>query len=164
MIKKLVVVLCMLALLGFSFYLVSKTKDADRTVVEADVVEVEMPKLPEQTFTFSADSLSPQCALDDTMFCAVETAVKCTINPNLPFCAKADLPKFVFMQEPGLDRPTEMSYKIIDKKILNNDTTEVYTESNCNGNWFGLCQGTIIYVMAQKPENAWYVKDIYAIE
>ena len=29
MIKKLVVVLCMLALLGFSFYLVSKTKDAD---------------------------------------------------------------------------------------------------------------------------------------
>ena len=58
----------------------------------------------------------------------------------------------------------EMNYKIIDKKSLNNDTVEIYTESNCNGNWFGLCQGTIIYVMARKPENLWYVKDIYAIE
>lgn len=162
--KKWIVILCMLALLGFSFYLVSKTKNADRTVVEADVVEVEMPKLPEQTFTFATDSLASSCALDDSLFCAVETAAKCTINPELPFCKKADLPKFIFMQEPGIDRPTEISYKIVDKKILGNNTTEIYTESNCNGNWFGLCQGTIIYVMAQKPEDVWYVKDIYAIE
>lgn len=162
--NKWIVVICMLALLGFSFYLVSKTKDADRTVVEADVVEVEMPKLPEQLFEFNQSNLPEECALDDAMFCAVETAVKCTINPTLEFCSQADLPKFLFMQDPGLDRPTEMSYKIIDKKALNNDTTEIYTESNCNGNWFGLCQGTIIYVMAQKPENVWYVKDIYAIE
>jgi hypothetical protein len=56
------------------------------------------------------------------------------------------------------------SYKIIDKKTLANDNVEVYTESNCNGGWLGLCQGTIIYVMAPKPENSWYVKEIYAIE
>lgn len=162
--KKWIVIICMLALLGFSFYLVSKTKNADRTVVEADVVEVEMPQLPEQIFSFTQGSLSAECTLDDAMFCAVETAVKCTINPEFTGCSAADLPKFVFMKDPGLNRPTEMSYKIIDKKILNNDITEVYTESNCNGNWFGLCQGTIIYVMARKPENKWYVKDIYAIE
>ena len=162
--QKKIVIFAMALLLGFSFYLVSKTKNADRTVIETDVVEFEMPTLPEQTFSFSQGSLSAECALDDDMFCAIETAVKCTINSSFEFCAKADLPKFVFMQDPGLDRPTEMSYKIIDKKILSNGTTEVYTESNCNGNWFGLCQGTIIYVMAQKPENVWYVKDIYAIE
>lgn len=162
--KKWIVILCMVALLGFSFFLVSKTKNADRTVVNADVVEVEMPQLPEQTFSFTLGSLSADCALDDAMFCAVETAVKCTINPEFNGCTDADLPKFVFMKDPGLNRPTEMNYKIIDKKVLNNDITEIYTESNCNGNWFGLCQGTIIYVMARKPENMWYIKDIYAIE
>ncbi len=162
--KKWIVILCMSILLCFSFYLVTKTKNADHTVVEADVVEVEVPKLPEQIFSFSQQNLPTGCALNDTMFCAVEMAVKCTINPEFTGCAKADLPKFVFMKDPGLDRPTEMNYKIIDKKSLNNDTVEIYTESNCNGNWFGLCQGTIIYVMARKPENLWYVKDIYAIE
>lgn len=164
MIKKLIVILCMLALLGFSFYLVSKTKDADRTVVEENVVEVEMPKLPEQLFSFAKDSLDAQCSSNENLFCAVEKAVKCTINPEFEPCRKADLPQFIFMSDPGLDRPTEMSYKIIDKKIINNDTVEIYTDSSCNGNWFGLCQGTIIYVMAKKPENIWYVKDIYAVE
>lgn len=164
MTKKLIVILCMLILLGFSIYLVTKTKDADRTVAEESVIEIETPKLPEQTFSFEKDSLNQNCSIDDSMFCAIETAVKCTINPEFAPCAKADLPKFIFMTEPGLDRPTEMNYKIVDKKILGNGTTEIYTESNCNGNWFGLCQGTIIYVMAQKPENVWYVKDIYGIE
>ena len=164
MTKKLIVILCMLILLVFSIYLVTKTKDADRTVAEESVIEIETPKLPEQTFSFEKDSLNQNCSIDDSMFCAIETAVKCTINPEFTPCAKADLPKFIFMTEPGLDRPTEMNYKIVDKKILGNGTTEIYTESNCNGNWFGLCQGTIIYVMAQKPENVWYVKDIYGIE
>lgn len=162
--KKLIVILCMLVLLGFSIYLITQTKDADRTVTEESVVEIEMPKLPEQIFDFEKDSLKENCSIDDPMFCAIEIAVKCTINPEFSLCAKADLPKFIFMNEPGLDRPTEMNYKIVDKKILGNGTTEIYTESNCNGNWFGLCQGTIIYVMAQKPENVWYVKDIYGIE
>jgi hypothetical protein len=154
----------MLILLGFSIYLVTKTKDADRTVAEESVIEIETPKLPEQFFNFEKDSLSEDCSIDDSMYCAIETAVKCTINPEFSTCAKADLPKFIFMNEPGLDRPTEMNYKIVDKKILGNGTTEIYTESNCNGSWFGLCQGTIIYIMAQKPENVWYVKDIYGIE
>lgn len=164
MIKKLIVIICMLALLGFSIYLITQTKDADRTVVEESVVEVEMPKLPEQLFSFDKDSLDENCVEKEDIFCAIETAVKCTINPEFAACAKADLPKFIFMNEPGLDRPTEINYKIVDKKILGNGTTEIYTESNCNGNWFGLCQGTIIYVLAQKPENKWYVKDIYGIE
>lgn len=164
MIKKLIVILFMLALLCFSIYLVTKTKNADRTVVEESVVEVEMPKLPEQVFSFEKSTLNENCSIDDSMFCAIEVAVKCTINPEFSICAKADLPKFIFMTEQGLDRPTEMNYKIIDKKNLNNGTTEIYTESNCNGNWFGLCQGTIIYVMAQKAQKIWYVKDIYGIE
>ena len=41
---------------------------------------------------------------------------------------------------------------------------ELYTDSTCNGSWFGLCQGTVIYVLTQPDDGSWYVKDIYAIE
>ena len=70
------------------------------------------------------------------------------------------------MQDPGLDRPTEISYKITNRRVLVNNNVEIYTDSTCNGSWFGLCQGTVIYVLTE-PENAngeWFVKDIYAIE
>ena len=52
---------------------------------------------------------------------------------------------------------------IISKlKPLNDGTVEVYTQSTCNGVWFGLCNGNIIYVM-KNVNNKWQVKDIYAI-
>lgn len=164
MLRKIIVIVAMVLLLGFSFSLVRKTADNEVLVNEDNEVLVEQPTLPEQTFSFNVAELHEDCMLDDNMFCAVETAVKCTLNPDFPLCAKAELPKFIFMRDASLDRPTEMSYKIVDKKTLSNDNVEVYTESNCNGGWLGMCQGTIIYVMAPKPEDSWYVKEIYAIE
>lgn len=166
MVKKIIVIVAFLALLGFSFTLVSKTQNQySDTVEEEDVADSgEELKLPDTVFTFTSAELSPDCTSDDVMFCAVETAVKCTLNPDFAPCAKADLPKFIFMRDSSLDRPTEISYKIIDKKTLPNDTVGIYTESNCNGTWFGLCQNTIVYVLAPKAENSWFVKEIYAIE
>ncbi len=164
MVKKLFVILCMLALLGFSFTLLRKTKSANRTIVEEDVVAEVEPSFPDTQFTFTRDTLEDKCETESAMLCSLEKAVKCTLNPDFANCRKEDLPKFIFMSEPGLDRPTEISYKIVEQKTLSNDTIEIHTESSCNGTWFGLCQGNIIYVMAPKPENDWYVKDIYAIE
>ncbi len=165
MLKKIIVIVLLLALLCFSFSLIFKTKSNLPVVIEeSETAAVEEQNLPDTLFAFSAADLNENCVSDEAMFCAVETAVKCTLNPEFAPCAKANLPKFIFMTDSSLDRPTEMSYKIIDKKSLSNDTVEIYTESNCNGGWLGLCQGTIIYVLAPKPENQWYVKEIYAIE
>lgn len=164
MLKKVIVVLALVVLVGFSFSLVSKnhkTEDVKNTAEQEQKI-----KLPEKVFAFVKDSLSAECLEKDKQLCAVEQAVKCTINPSLDNCKNLNLPKFIFMQDPGLDRPTEISYKITNRRVLVNNNVEIYTDSTCNGSWFGLCQGTVIYVLT-KPENAngeWFVKDIYAIE
>ena len=166
MLKKFIVIIALLALLVLSYILVRKTKISPNEVNEAeDVTEIiqETP-IPEDIFSFNKDTLSENCIMEDNQFCAVERAVKCTINPNFSGCQSFDLPKFIFMQDPSIERPTEVNYKIVDRKSVGNNSLEIYTESTCNGSWFGLCQGTIIYVLTQKPENVWYVKDIYAIE
>ncbi|MBR2136807.1 MAG: hypothetical protein IJ852_02455 [Alphaproteobacteria bacterium] len=166
MLKKIIVILCMLTIVGFSITLLKKEQTVAPTAAEEQEVAVEEEAvLPETVFEFKKDELSEECLADDPQLCTIEKAVKCTLNPDFADCAKTDLPKFIFMKETaGLERPTEMNYKFIEKKVLPNNTVEFYTESNCNGGWFGLCQGNIIYVLSQKPENVWYVKNIYAIE
>ena len=84
-------------------------------------------------------------------------------KPDLPMCSKLNLLPFIFMTDPTAERPTEMNYKFISKQVFPSGRTEIYTESSCNGGWFGLCQGTIIYSLEQS-NGKWYVNDIYAIE
>lgn len=166
MLRKIFVIIAMLAVMGLSFFLYKKSipqtlpeTNTDEEQIEAVAEEV----LPETIFTFNIENISEECSQDNLQFCAVENAVKCTVNPDSEFCKNLKLPEFIFMKDPSIDRPSEISYKIVNKKVLPNNTTEIYTESACNGNWFGLCQGTVIYVLTPANEN-WYVKDIYAIE
>ncbi len=162
MLKKIIVVLALLLLVGFSFSLVSKTEKKENPKEENKVEQNE--KMPETMFVFAKDALSDDCLSKNEQFCAVESAVKCTINPDFAGCHDLNLPKFVFMQDSSLDRPTEMSYKIVSKRVLPNGTVEIHTDSTCNGGWFGLCQGKVIYVLAETAQGGWFVKDIYAIE
>ncbi len=164
--KKLMIVLYLIFLFCFCGYLLHKTPK--KTVSEPnEVAEVVEPRLPETLFTFNKDSLPKDCMIENVQLCAVEQAIKCTIDPNFDKCQeeknKGKLPQFIFITESGTDRPSEISYKFTDKKILNNQTVEYYTDSTCNGTWFGLCHGRIIYVLAPDSEG-WIVKDIYAIE
>ena len=167
MLKKIIVIICMLALLGFSLILLQKTKN---TTVDNSLIEDEeiatipvQENLPEEIFTFNVQDLSPECTTDNKIVCTVEKAIKCTLKPDLSICNKNELPSFIFMQDASIDRPTEISYRFINKKDLPNGTKEIYTESSCNGNWFGLCQGTVIYVIANNDEQL-VVKDIWALE
>ena len=166
MLRKVLVVLCMLALLSFSFTLLKKTENKKVAVEDTQEIVYEEEKLPDTTYTFNVEKLPETCEEADEVFCAVEKAVKCTIKTDLPFCAALDLPRFIFMTDPSIERPTEISYKFINKKVLPNNTIEIHTDSACNGRWFGLCQGTIIYVLkpADSTVKEWHVKDIYAIE
>lgn len=162
MLKKIIVIIALLLLVGFSVSLVYKTNNA--RVKENQNEPVKEAELPDTVFVFSKDTLTEGCSQNDEQFCAVEKAVKCTINPDLNGCSEANLPKFIFMQDPGLDRPTEIRYKIVNKRVLVNNNVEIHTESSCNGGWFGLCQGTVIYVLSEPEGGKWFVKDIYAIE
>lgn len=162
MLKKIIVLIGLITVVGFSFRLISKTK---RNALPQTELTSEIVVLPKDAFTFNAENLTPKCLTDDEMLCAVEKAVKCTIAPEMEGCSDANLPKFIFMKDPSLERPTEISYKITNKKALpSNNTVEIHTDSACNSSWFGLCQGTVIYVLAQDEDQKWFIHDIYAIE
>ena len=166
--KKLIVTLGLACLFCFCAYLLNKMPK-ESTVIQDDeeVTIVQEAKLPETLFTFKKDEFTAECSGDNIQLCAIEQAIKCTISPNLEECQKAKqestLPQFIFITDSGTDRPSEISYKFTDKKLLNNQTVEYYTDSTCNGTWFGLCHGRIIYVLTPNSKG-WMVKDIYAIE
>lgn len=162
--KKIIVAIGLMILLGFSGYLLHKTRKDVVVVEQQEEIVVQEPKLPDTLFSFKKDELTGNCSDANAQFCAIEQAVKCTINPDLEGCDKAKLPKFIFLTDSGIDRPSEISYKFTDKKVLNNQNVEFYTDSTCNGTWFGLCHGRVIYVLAPEGNNSWIVKDIYAIE
>ena len=163
--KKLFIIIVMLFLFGWSLTLLKKKplEPAVDQAEDASVAQVE-ENLPETVYSFNAQDITEECSEDvNEMLCSVEKAVKCTLKPDMEICAKLNLPPFIFMKDPTVERPTEMNYKFINKIVLPNGTTEIHTESSCNGGWFGLCQGTIIYVLGQTG-GKWNVRDIYAIE
>lgn len=143
-----------------------KKSDENADAGTTEVKKVSLSKIPnidyaEKTFKFSADTLTSGCEDDSEIICAINLALKCTINPRFAECDKAKMPKFIFMEDESLERPTAASYKITKMKPIAEGQIEIYTESTCNGSWFGLCNGNIIYVMAQK-NGGWVVKDLYA--
>lgn len=118
-----------------------------------------------ETYTLSADNLSPDCKQDSEIVCAINLSLTCTINPDFSGCAenKAYMPYFIFMQDDSLRRPATVTYRINKLKPLDDGTVEVYTTSTCDGVWFGLCNGNIIYTM-KTIDGRWAVKDLYAVE
>lgn len=166
MLKKIIVIVAMLMLVSFSISLLVKTKPVvEQTPESPQPVKTVEDVLPDTIYELKADSLTVECAENNKQLCAVENAIKCTLNPKLENCQQLKLPKFIFMSDQTIERPTEINYRFTNKKVLPNNTTEIYTESTCNASWFGLCQGTIIYVLTPINTAAkWHVKDIYAIE
>ena len=67
------------------------------------------------------------------------------------------------MEDPTLKRPTNVSYQIVKTKQITENITEVYTKMSCDGNWFGLCNGNIIYVL-ENLNSSWKLQDIYALQ
>ena len=116
-------------------------------------------------FSFELANLKTGCDYDSDLICTINNAIKCTLNPLFEECEKIKetIPSFVFMQDETLQRPTFQSYKINKLSPRDDGAVEVYTQSSCNGNWFGLCNGNIVYVM-KNIDSKWYIKDMYALE
>ncbi len=162
MLKKIIIsVVAVIVILGAAYWI--KNKYYPINTNQPAHQQTNSQKFEEQTFTYDLTSLQEKCQLNSEMACAVELAVKCTINPDFNGCKDAKLPNFIFMSDPSLQRPSQISFKISKIKPITADLVEIHTQSTCNGNWFGLCSGNIIYVLVPNGEH-WRVKDVYAIE
>ncbi len=148
--------------LGFLFILSAcspKDTTADQTSKETSSID------KDTVFSFSVENLTEGCDSSSEMICTINTAIKCIINPEFSECEnhKNDMPSFIFMVDESLQRPTFQSYQIDKISPRADGAVEVYTKSSCNGNWFGLCNGNIIYVM-NYIDSKWHITDIYALE
>jgi hypothetical protein len=151
-----------LTLLGF-ICLISACSEKDTTVQKTAEAQNTLDK--DTVFSFDVANLSEGCDNSSEIVCAINNTIKCTLNPEFLDCAsnKNKMPSFVFMQDDSLQRPTFQSYQIIKLVPRNDGAVEVYTKSSCNGSWFGLCNGNIIYVM-KNIDSQWAVIDMYAVE
>lgn len=149
----------LLILLAFLAACSKKDNTAEKTA------EAQTSLDKDTVFSFEINNLQPGCDNPSELVCAVNATIKCIINPQFEECTetKDNMPSFVFMQDENLKRPTFQSYKIDKLTPRSDGAVEVYTQSSCNGNWFGLCNGNIIYVM-KNIDSKWKVIDMYAVE
>ena len=147
----------------FSILIISSCSKKDTTAQKTAEAVQTLDK--ETVFSFDVNNLTSGCDTNSEIVCAINTTVKCILNPEFSDCKnnKDNMPSFVFMQDETLTRPTFQSYKITKLTPRADGSVEVHTQSSCNGNWFGLCNGNIIYVM-KNINNIWQIKDMYALE
>lgn len=143
----------------------SEKAETESEVSAPQTQKISVQDFEKKVFSFNRQNIGDACSEDSQIVCAINLAVRCTINPQMSDCAKNQgrIPKFIFMQDENLGRPDNVSYQIVKMKPIAGGQVEVYTQSSCDGKWFGLCQGNIIYVMAA-DDTSWRVDDIYAIE
>ena len=133
-------------------------------------IQVSLPdKAEEIVYSYKKDSLPDSCQSDSEIVCAMENAVKCALSPTQKYCDKQSMPDFIFYDDAMFEgdgvtgRPTEQSFQLVRLKPIDSSTIEVLTKGHCNSNWFGACEGNVIYVLSNKT-GKWQVKEIYAIE
>ena len=147
-----------------------QTEDNSAPLNQETLIEVSLPDSAyEQTFSYQKDNLPTQCQSENELVCSIENVVKCALNPELAYCDKQNMPEFLFYDDAMfagddiIGRPTEQSFQIRKIKPLTAHEIEVITLGTCDNNWFGVCEGNIIYVMSNKT-GSWLVDDVYAIE
>ncbi len=152
-------VMCVVAL-----YALCVMKGHSTSVLEkaADIAVAQ--NVSDSVHSYAFDGLKEECATQDGIFCAIEQVVKCTIKPDFAGCDREYVPGFVLGKIEEAQRPTEISFAVTKiKPIPGGNDISVYTTSDCDAIWFGLCKGTVIYSLTRKGER-WAVTNIYARE
>ena len=167
--KHLITILCLSLILAAC----DQKQETNEAPQSDSVIQQQSAAIPttfdNNTYSYQKNSLSPNCQSNDDLVCAIETVIKCALKNTEPYCDKKTMPDFIFYDDAmfadddGLGRPTQQSFKIIKIKPIDETMIEVFTEGQCDKNWFGNCAGNIIYVMSNKT-GKWQVKEIYALE
>ncbi len=156
-----------LIILGYIYLLPKPEKVISSETLEPGEIVVIKPvfdvKIPNHFIEYDKVSVSKTCQMEDDMLCAIDLMVKCTVDPTQSWCDKSKMPRFVFMEDESLGRPSRIILKVDKISPIDLNSVEVFTESKCNGQWFDLCEGKVIYVL-RKKNNVWTVKDVYAME
>ena len=171
MIKKVLIVVGFIvvffAAISLVFYMQDKASGQKETVaLQKEVKDEIVVTHAEDMHTYSAENIEEGCVEDDQIFCAVERTVKCTLSPEMKDCQEDVIPAFVLGKTEDADRPTEMAFRFVKiKPIPESDNIFVYTESDCNAMWFGLCKGTVVYSLEPNGKTGeWRVTSVFAQE
>ena len=163
MLKRVLIILgfVLIALLGIgAIYLMTGDKESKISEI-AKGKEIKEVKLSFNSY--NKDSLKEECESQDEVFCAIEKTVKCSINKELSICKKGDVPNFVLGETEDDVRPQNISFAITKiKPVQDSRDIAVYTKSQCDGSWFGLCNGTVIYSLSM-DDGSWKVVNVYAL-
>lgn len=151
-----------IALAGIAtIYNMTGNKD---TNIKAMAIDSGVKEVKSSVYSYEKDKLSEECLNDDEVFCAIERTVKCTLNPEFSICEKDLVPSFVLGKTQEDVRPSNIRFSITKiKPIPDTRDISVYTKSQCDASWFGLCQGTVIYSLSAK-DGGWKVVNVYALE
>ncbi len=163
MLKRVLIVsgFILIACLGIgAVYLMTGDKESKISEI-AEGKEIKEVKLSFNSY--GIDSLKEECASDDEVFCAIEKTVKCSIKPEMSVCKKGEVPNFVLGKTEDDVRPKNVSFAITKiKPVQDSRDIAVYTKSQCDGSWFGLCNGTVIYSLSI-VDGLWKVINVYAL-
>lgn len=153
------------ALAATGIFYMQAAHTAVKEKAQAEAVQKTESFKAEDMHVYQADNLVSGCSAKDKLFCAIERTIKCTMNPELSDCQGELVPAFVLGKTEDAERPTEISFKVTKIKPIPGSTdVSVYTESDCNAMWFGLCKGTVVYTLSFKGNDEWAVINIYALE
>ncbi len=162
--KKILILCLFTAFFAAALFLVYKMRGVSAPSIETAVINGEKKITGDAVHTYRAEDVKSGCSAEDGIFCAVERTVKCTLAPELDGCDAGNVPAFVLGKSGEVQRPTEISFSITKlKPVPESSDISVYTNSDCDAVWFGLCKGTVIYSLTQK-DGQWAVTNIYALE
>lgn len=162
--KKFLILLLFVIVFSLCWVAVYYTKNNTSPAIEPQVSHTDVKTISDNMHTYSAQDITSGCSQEDNIFCAIEHTIKCTLAPDLDGCTKDVVPSFVLGKTEEGIRPTEISFQITKiKPIPESNDIAVYTNSDCNASWFGLCKGNVIYSLSKKDNN-WVVANIYALE
>lgn len=162
--KKIVILGLFTAFFAAMLYVVFYMRGETTPVLNDGVSTMTEKVVSDSVHTYRVDDVTSGCGVEDGIFCAVEKTVKCTLAPELVGCDDGSVPAFVTGKSEEVQRPNEISFAITKlKPIPGGNDLSVYTQSDCDAIWFGLCKGTVIYSLSSK-NGQWVVTNIYALE
>ncbi len=162
--RRVVIVLLFLLVFSSACFMIYKMKGESVPTLEPVSTVNTAKTISDSVHSYSVSDVKSGCEAEDKIFCAIEKTVKCTLAPELDGCVAEVVPSFVIGKVEDEVRPTEISFEITKiKPIAGTNDISVYTKSDCNASWFGLCKGNVIYSLSNK-DGQWVVNNIYALE
>lgn len=167
--KQILIALCLLLIVTACKEKQEPNQPQQNVTTEGQILTAIPTTFDSNTYSYQKNNLNEKCQSNDEIACAIETVIKCALKNTEPYCDQKTMPDFIFYDDAmfaddnGLGRPTQQSFKIIKIKPIDETMIEVFTEGQCDKNWFGNCAGNIIYVMSNKT-GKWKVREIYALE